>query len=298
MASKVDVDIKKLLEAGAHFGHKSSRWHPAMRPFIHSKRGDAHIIDLTKTVEGLETALQAITNAVAKGGKVLVVSTKRQAKEPVLQLAEDTGMPFVVNRWLGGMITNKKTMGERIKYLKKQEERMVTGELAAKFGKLEVQRFQEEIDDMNVLYGGIKDMGGNPAIIFVVDILHDKNAVAEATTLNIPVVGLVDTNGDPRTIKYPIPSNDDALKTINLICDYVKQAIELGKASRKAPKPEAEKPEVKAETAEQKIEAMKKEALNSEKMKTARKRPEPVASKKETEAENKPAPNSAKKEEK
>jgi len=275
MASKVDVDIKKLLEAGAHFGHKTSRWHPAMRPFIHSKRGDTHIIDLTKTVEGLETALQAITNSVAKGGKVLVVSTKRQAQEAILKLAEDTDMPYVVNRWLGGMLTNKKTMNERIKYLKKQEERMTTGELAAKFSKLEVQRYQEEIDEMNVQYGGIKDLGGNPAIVFVIDILHDKNAVAEANKLNIPVVGLVDTNGDPRTIKYPIPSNDDALKTINLVCEYVKQAIDLGKSLQKAPKPEndTKKVEAKAVTKEEKTEALKREALDSGKIKTARQRP-------------------------
>jgi len=238
MSSKIDIDIKKFLEAGAHFGHKTSRWHPAMRPYIHGKRVDTHIIDLTKTVENLEIALLAITDAVAKGGKVLVVSTKRQAKESVSKLAEDTGMPFVVNRWLGGMLTNKKTIGERIKYLKKQEERMASGELEAKYSKLEVQRYQEEIEEMNVLYGGVKDLAGKPAVIFVVDILHDKNAVAEAATLNVPVVGLVDTNGDPRTIKYPVPCNDDSLKTIELVCDYVKQAIELGKATQKAPAPE------------------------------------------------------------
>ena len=138
MSVKVDVDIKKLLEAGAHFGHKTSRWHPAMRPFIHGKRGDSHIIDLTKTVAGLDEALSAITTVVAKGGKILVVSTKKQAQEAVLKLATDTEMPFVVNRWLGGMLTNKKTIGERVKYLKKQEERIANGELDAKFSKLEV----------------------------------------------------------------------------------------------------------------------------------------------------------------
>ena len=246
MAS-VDVDIKKLLEAGAHFGHKTSRWHPAMRPFIHGKRGDTHIIDLTKTVEGLEGALAAITETVAKGGTVLVVSTKRQARDSILKLAEDTGMPYVVNRWLGGMMTNKKTMGERIKYLKKQEDRMASGELEAKYAKLEVQRLQEEIDAMNVMYGGIKDMGGTPQILFVVDILHDKNAVAEATTLGIPVVGLVDTNGDPRTIKYPVACNDDALKTIDLVCDYVKQAVELGQSQAKQAPAETKKTDKPAE---------------------------------------------------
>jgi small subunit ribosomal protein S2 len=236
----ISVDPKKLLEAGAHFGHKTSRWHPAMRQYIHSKRGDTHIIDLTQTAEKLEVALEAIVEKVSKGGQILVVSTKRQAREAISGLAEETGMPFVINRWLGGMLTNQNTIGGRVKHLKKLEERMANGELAAKYSKLEVQRYQEEIDEMNTLYGGIKDMHAKPAIIFVVDILHDKNALSEATKLGIPVVGLVDTNGDPRTLTYPVPCNDDALKTIELVCDYVKQAIELGKASRKTEAPEAE----------------------------------------------------------
>lgn len=250
MASSNEVDVKLLLEAGAHFGHKTSRWHPAMRPYIHSKRGGNHIIDLTMTGPMLEDGLNAITKAVAGGGKVLVVSTKRQAVESIQKLADETNMPFVVNRWLGGMLTNQKTIGERVKHLKRLEERMASGELQAKYSKLEVQRFQEEIEEMNVLYGGIKDLSGKPAIMFVVDILHDKNAVAEAKTLNIPVVGLVDTNGDPRTIEYPVPCNDDALKTVELVCDYVKKAIELGKSQQKAPKedkPEAAKPVEKSE---------------------------------------------------
>lgn len=234
----ITVDPKKLLEAGAHFGHKTSRWHPAMRPYIHSKRGDTHIIDLTKTAEMLEVGLNAITEKVAQGGQVLIVSTKRQARDAVLQLAEETGMPFVVNRWLGGMLTNQNTIGGRVKHLKKLEERMASGELSAKYSKLEVQRYQEEIEAMNELYGGVKDMHAKPAILFVVDILHDKNALSEATKLGLPVVGLVDTNGDPRTLTYPVPCNDDALKTIELVCDYVKQAVEMGKASRKAEAPE------------------------------------------------------------
>lgn len=231
----ITVDAKKLLEAGAHFGHKTSRWHPAMAPYIHSKRAGNHIIDLTQTADKMEIALDAITKAVAGGGKVLVVSTKRQAVDAIQKLADETNMPFVVNRWVGGMMTNINTMAERIKHLKNLEEKMTNGELVAKYSKLEVQRFQEEIDDMNIMYGGIKDMPKKPAMLFVVDILHDKNAVLEAIKLNIPVMGLIDTNGDPRTISHPVPCNDDALKTIELVCDYVKQAIELGKSQQKAP---------------------------------------------------------------
>lgn len=254
MAS-VQVDVKKLLESGAHFGHKTSRWHPAMRPYIHSKNGGNHIIDLTQTGPMLETALEAIVKAVAGGGKVLVVSTKRQAVDSILKLAEETNMPFVVNRWLGGMLTNQNTIGGRIKHLKSLEERMANGELAAKYSKLEVQRFQEEIEEMNVLYGGIKDMPAKPAIVFVVDILHDKNAVAEATKLNVPVVGLVDTNGDPRTITYPVPCNDDALKAVELVCSYVKAAIELGKSQQKSEKTVEES--IKEKSAEEVIKEEK-----------------------------------------
>lgn len=244
----IKVDPKKLLEAGAHFGHKTSRWHPAMRPYIHSKREGNHIIDLTMTAEKLEIALEAVEKAVAGGGKVLLVSTKRQAIDSILKLAEETNMPYVTNRWLGGMLTNQNTIGERVKYLKKLEERMASGELAAKFGKLEVQRHQEEIDEMNTLYGGIKEMPAKPAFLFVVDILHDNIAVKEATKLGVPVMGLVDTNGDPRTIDYPVPCNDDALKTIELVCSLLNDAIQAGKSKQKAdsPEPKMNVPEVAA----------------------------------------------------
>src|SRR5471030_217799 len=143
----VDVDIKKLFEAGAHFGHKTSRWHPKMAPYIHSKRDGSHIIDLTKTVEGLDKALAFLTETAAAGKQIVLVSTKRQAKDKVKEVAIATGMPYVTERWLGGMLTNTATIGGRIKHLKDIEARMANGELAARYSKLEVQRFQEEIDD-------------------------------------------------------------------------------------------------------------------------------------------------------
>ena len=229
------VDIKDLLAAGAHFGHKTSRWHPKMAQYIHSKRNGSHVIDLTKTVDCLELALPFITKTVSEGKQVLLVSTKRQAAEVVQAAAEATNMPFVVNRWLGGMMTNQKTIGGRIKHLKNLEDRMANGELAAKYGKLEVQRFAEEIDAMNILYGGIKNMAAKVGAVFVVDILADKNAVSEAAKLGIPVVAIVDTNTDPTGITYPIPSNDDAAKAIKLIVGYVQAAIEEGKATQKQP---------------------------------------------------------------
>ncbi len=249
--SSTKVDIKDLLNAGAHFGHKTSRWHPRMAPYIHSKRDGSHIIDLTKTVEGLELALDFVTRTTAAGKQVLLVSTKRQAKDKVKEVAVATGMPYVTERWLGGMLTNVATIGGRIKHLKDLENRMASGELAAKYSKLEVQRFAEEIEQMDQYYGGIKEMHARPGAVFVLDVLHDQIAVKEAHRLKVPVIGLVDSNSDPTGINYPIPCNDDATKAINLVLDYVQDAIEAGQAKAKASpakandKKEADKVEVK-----------------------------------------------------
>jgi small subunit ribosomal protein S2 len=229
----VDVDIKALLEAGVHFGHKTSRWHPKMAPYIHSKRQDSHIIDLVKTVEGLEKALPFITELVAGGKQVLLVGTKRQAKDLVRQVAEDVRQPFVAERWMGGMLTNSKTINERIKHLKSLETRMASGELANRYSKLEVQRFQEEIDALNFKYGGIKEMQAKLGAVFVVDILEEVNAVREAKRLGVPLIAMVDTNADPADIDYVIPANDDAIKGIKLVLDYVKQAVIEGHAGQK-----------------------------------------------------------------
>ncbi|PID32275.1 30S ribosomal protein S2 [Candidatus Saccharibacteria bacterium] len=224
----VDVDVKKLLEAGAHFGHKTSRWHPRMSEYIHSKRGGSHIIDLTKTAAKLESALQIIESNVADGKQVLIVGTKRQARPIAKQLAEATKQPYVTERWLGGMLTNRTTISGRIKYLKDLEAKMENGTLASRYSKLEVQRFQEEIDQLNHVYGGIKNMAARVGIVFVFDMTYDVNAVAEATKLGIPVIALADTNANPAKVTYPIPCNDDAIKALQLVADYVQQAIEAG----------------------------------------------------------------------
>lgn len=204
-----------------------------MAPYIHSKRAGNHIIDLTQTVTAIEDVLPIIEKTVASGRKVLLVGTKRQAKALVQKAAEDLGMPYVVNRWVGGMLTNTATMSGRIKHLKDLETKMESGELESRFNKLEVQRFQEEIDEMNVLYGGIKDLQGQPGLVYVTDVVADHLAVKEARRLGIPVVGVVDTNADPTLIDYVIPANDDALKAIQLILGYVVEAIEAGKAKQK-----------------------------------------------------------------
>jgi len=229
----VDVDIKQLLEAGAHFGHKTSRWHPKMAPFIHSKRNGSHIIDLTKTVDGLNDALSFLSQTASEGKQILFVGTKRQAQDMVKAAAEDLKQPFVTERWLGGMLTNWPTISGRIKRLKDLETKMESGELALKYNKLEVQRFQEEIVELNRIYGGIKNMSQRPGAVFIIDLIADANALAEAKKLGLKTVALVDTNADPTSVDYAIPCNDDAIKTIQLVLDYIKQAVETGAAKAK-----------------------------------------------------------------
>ncbi len=225
----VAVDIKALLEAGVHFGHKTSRWHPKMAPYIHSKRQDSHIIDLTKTVEALEKALPVITKVAASGKQVLFVGTKKQAKDIVKAAAEKAGQAYVTERWIGGMLTNVNTINAQIKKLKDLEKRMASGDLEKRYNKLEVQRFQEEIDLLNAKYGGIKDLNGRPGLVIVIDTLTDKNAIAEAKNLGVPVVGVVDTNADPSAVDYAIPGNDDAIKGTELLLDYFVAAVNEGK---------------------------------------------------------------------
>lgn len=231
-----EVDIKALYEAGVHFGHKTSRWHPKMAPYIHSKRQDSHIINLEATVEALDKVLPFLTKVAASGKKVLFVGTKKQAKAAVRAAAEKAGQPYVVERWIGGMLTNTDTMTKQIRKLRDLEKRMASGDLEKRYNKLEVQRFQEEIDLLNHKYSGIKDLSGKPGAVVVIDTLVDKNAIAEARTLGIPVVGVVDSNANPDTVDYAIPGNDDALKGIELLLDYFAQAVAEGAGEKKEAK--------------------------------------------------------------
>ena len=229
----VSVDIKALLEAGVHFGHKTSRWHPKMAQYIHSKRQDSHIIDLTKTVEGLEAALPFLTKVAESGKQVLFVGTKKQAKDIVRTAASSINQPYVTERWIGGMLTNVNTVTAQIKKLKDLEKRMASGDLEKRYNKLEVQRFQEEIDLLETKYGGIKDLNGKPGAIVVVDVIADANAIKEAKTLGVPVVGVVDTNANPSEVDYVVPGNDDAIKGLQLLLDYFTAAVAEGAGSVK-----------------------------------------------------------------
>lgn len=225
----IRIDMKELLEAGAHFGHKTSRWHPKMAEYIHSKRQDTHIINLEKTVAGIEHAIPAIEKVIKDGKKVLFVGTKKQLKALVKEVAESVEMPYVTERWIGGTLTNVETVNRQIKKLKDLERRMKSGELEARYSKLEVQRFQEEIDMLNTRYGGIKDMTEQPSLVIVTDACEDKNAIKEARTLNIPVIAICDTNVDPSDINFVIPANDDSTKTEKLILGYFVEAIKEAK---------------------------------------------------------------------
>lgn len=230
----VKVDIKDLFEAGVHFGHKTSRWHPKMGRYIHSKRQDSHIIDLAKTAEALDTVLPFLTKTAASGKKVLFVGTKKQAKDATRKVAEEINQPFVTERWIGGMLTNANTINRQLTKLRDLEKRMESGDLEKRYSKLEVQRYQEEIDDLNHKYGGIKGLNGaKPGALFVTDVITDVNAVREAKRLDIPVIGIVDTNANPDEIDYVVPANDDALKGLELLLDYAKQAVAEGIAAQK-----------------------------------------------------------------
>lgn len=235
-----DTDIKSLFAAGAHFGHRTSRWHPKMAPYIHSKRGGIHVIDLTKTVVQLAAAAKALETVVAGNKQALFVGTKRQARTVVAQVAQACDMPYVTERWFGGTLTNFATISKRITRLKQLEGQLASGELQAKYSKLEVQRFQEEITQLNQHFGGIKEMADLPGVLVVLDVHSEMTAVREANKLGIPVIGVVDTNTDPSLVDHVIPANDDAIKTLELIGNRLADAAKAGKARQRAKVPAAD----------------------------------------------------------
>lgn len=224
----VEVNIKDLFNAGVHFGHKTSHWNPKMAQYIHSKRQDSHIIDLEKTVDSLEKTLPVISKVAASGKQVLFVGTKKHVRDLVRSAAESVNQPYVTERWMGGILTNSDTIGRQVRKLKDLEKRMETGDLEKRYSKLEVQRFREEIEALNSKYSGIKNMPSKPGILVIVDAIVDANAIREANKLNIPVVSIVDTNANPTFVDYVIPGNDDAIKSVKLILDYICEAVKEG----------------------------------------------------------------------
>ena len=217
-----DYTMRGLLEAGAHFGHQSHRWNPKMSPFIFGTRNNIHIIDLAQTVPMLHRALQAVSDTVARGGRVLFVGTKRQASEQIADAAKRSAQYYINSRWLGGMLTNWKTISASINRLRKIEETLETG--AQGLTKKERLMLTREREKLDKALGGIKDMGGVPDLIFVIDTNKEQLAIKEAGRLNIPVAAVVDTNSDPEGIQFPIPGNDDASRAITMYCDLVARA--------------------------------------------------------------------------
>ena len=231
------VDIKQLLEAGVHLGHKTLRWNPKMKKYIFGEKNSIHIIDLTQTVEFLKNALVQVHKVISSGGKLLVVSTKKQASEQISDLAKETGQFFVNYRWLGGMLTNWNTIQNSIKRLKKLDDQLSKENIG--FTKKEILKFGKEREKLKRSLGGISEMKKTPDLIFIIDTNIESLAVAEAKKLGIPIIAVLDTNSDPTGIEFPIPGNDDARRSINLYCELLKNTIKDAEKFIKIPEEKA-----------------------------------------------------------
>lgn len=221
--------IKQLLEAGAHFGHQTGRWHPRMKNYIFTKRNGIHIIDLEKTAVMLDKACQYIRNTVSEGGTILFVGTKKQAQESVSEEAKRCGMYYVNIRWLGGMLTNFATIQSRIDHFVRLEDQKTKGEFG-NISKKEIKKIEEELERLNRQMGGFKEMTQLPSALFIIDPVKERIALMEARRMSIPVVAICDTNCNPDEIDYPIPANDDAIRAVKLVCNKIAEAVLEGKA--------------------------------------------------------------------
>ena len=219
--------MKELLEAGVHFGHQPRRWNPKMKPFIYHERNGIYIIDLHATLRLVETAYEFAKETATEGGTVLFVGTKRQGQESIEEAADKCGMPYVTNRWLGGMLTNWNTISQRIDYMRELDEAEERGEWK-RLTKKEALKLARERDKLRHSLGGIADMDGPPEAVFVVDTKREETAVAEAVKLELPIIAVIDTNCDPEPIDYPIPGNDDAIRAIRLFANLISEAVQEG----------------------------------------------------------------------
>lgn len=252
------LEHKDLLDAGVHFGHLTRKWNPAMAPYIFMEKNGIHIIDLHKTLTCLDEAAEALKAVVRSGRKVMFVATKKQAKEVVEQEAQKLNMPYVTERWLGGMLTNFATIRKSLKKMAGME-KLMKEEAYQNMAKRERLMVSREKDKLQKVLGGISDLNRLPAALFVVDIKREHIAISEAQKLNIPVFGIVDTNSDPTKIDYPIPGNDDAFKSIRLITSFIGKSLEEGLSERKKDKEEQAQAEEEAakRAADEKTEAAK-----------------------------------------
>lgn len=226
-----DVSLVELLKSGAHFGHKTSRWNPKMKPYIFTVRNDIHILDLEKTKKSLIKAANFAKDVASSGGLILFVGTKRQARDIVKEQAQKAGMPYVNVRWLGGTFTNWKTIQKTIRKLEKLQELKTSGELETRYTKKERLLIEREIEKLSKLFEGIKDLKKLPAAIFIADVNYDDIALTEAKKSKVPVIAIVDSNSDPEGIDYVIPCNDDATQAIELVVSTVSEAIAEGRSA-------------------------------------------------------------------
>ena len=247
------VTIEQLLEAGVHLGHKTLRWNPKMKKYIFGRRDTIHIIDLTQTVELIQKALEKVYEIISNHGKVLFVSTKKQASESIANLAKDTDQFYVNHRWLGGMLTNWGTISNSIKKLQDLNKNLSSENRG--FTKKELLKMGTQRDKLQRSLGGIKDMKKTPEIIFVIDTNYESLAIKEAIKLNIPIIAILDTNSDPENIDYPIPGNDDARRSIELYCNLIKETI--NNAKKDIPAEKENKPEIKSDNKKIEVKADK-----------------------------------------
>ncbi len=234
------VSMRQLLEAGMHFGHQTRRWNPKMRPYIFTERNGIHIVDLRQTLEQAGSAYNLVRDAVIDGGTVLFVGTKKQSQGAIEEAATKAGMPFVNNRWLGGMLTNFQTIHKRILYMLELEQMETSGEMES-LPKKERLRLRRELEKLHMVLGGVRDMKRPPDVVFVIDVIEEHIAVAEANRLKIPVIAIVDTNCDPDPVDLVIPGNDDAIRTAYLIADVIAEAAKDGRELREASRKDAPK---------------------------------------------------------
>ena len=238
-----EIVVKDILEAGVHFGHKASRWNPKMRPYIYGRRNKIHIIDLKETVRGLVRAQKYLQKVAAQGSLVLFVGTKRQAQEAVAEAANACGMPYCTERWLGGTLTNFRTVRARLRRLEELEGLEKTGDLLTKYSKKQQSRLLRELKKIQKNLGGIREMNRLPEAVFIVDPSKEKNAVAECRCLGVKIVSLIDTDSNPDMVDLALPGNDDSIRSIRLILGSVSDAINAGKASIPRKQEEAAKSE-------------------------------------------------------
>ena len=259
-----EVSIKSLLEAGVHFGHQTRRWNPKMAPYIFGSKDKIHIINLDRTAAMMKEALNVAGNVAAEGGRILFVGTKRQAGERVAEAAQKCGQYYVNHRWLGGMLTNWKTVSQSIKKLETLEARLKDENVVLK--KKEILNIERKIDKFNRSLGGVRNMGGIPSLLFVLDVNLDKTAVDEARVLGIPVIGICDTNSDPSVVDFPIPGNDDSSRAIDLYCaameDAVIEGIQKGLTSSGVDVGALENPVISEEVAARGDEEVTKEGVS------------------------------------